>query len=283
VGLRPLLTRHPAIAIAALLAVSAAAPVLAASPASAASVASSPAASSARYVALGDSYSAGLGAGHEIASGGACDRSRVAYSALFARAVQPASYVSVACSGATTNSMVKHQVGALSKSTTLVSLTIGGNDVGFEHVLQTCILSSDAKCARVIAAAGHAAAHKLPGHLLRVLAAIRAAAPAAKVVVLGYPQLFDLSRPACVEGLSHIDEVHLNQAAAVLDATIAAAARKSGDVFGSVRGTFTARHRLCGGASWIHGIAFFNLDESFHPTVAGQALGYLPVFTKKAA
>jgi lysophospholipase L1-like esterase len=282
VGLRPLLTRHPAIAIAALLAVSAAAPVLAAAPASA-SVASSPAASSARYVALGDSYSAGLGAGHDIGSSGACDRSRAAYSALWAKAEDPASYVSVACSGATTNSMVRHQLGALSKSTTLVSLTIGGNDVGFQHVLQTCILSSNAKCARVIAAAGHAAAHKLPGHLLRALAAIRAAAPAAKVVVLGYPQLFDLAHPACIDGLSHIDEVHLNQAAAVLDATIAATARKSGDVFGSVRATFTARHRLCGGASWIHGIAFFNLHESFHPTATGQALGYLPVFVKKAA
>jgi lysophospholipase L1-like esterase len=283
VALRPLLTRHSITVVTALLAVSAAAPVLAAAPASAAGVASSPAASSARYVALGDSYSAGLGAGHEIASSGACDRSRVAYSALWAKAEEPASFVSVACSGATTGSMVKHQVGALSKSTSLVSLTVGGNDVGFQHVLQTCILSSNAKCARVIAAAGHAAAHKLPGHLLRALAAIRAAAPAAKVVVLGYPQLFDLAHPACIEGLSHIDEVHLNQAAAVLDATIAAAARKSGDVYGSVRATFTARHRLCGGDSWIHGIAFFNLDESFHPTAAGQALGYLPVLLKKTA
>jgi lysophospholipase L1-like esterase len=282
VALRPLLTRHPAAVIAALLACAATAPVLAASPAAAASVASSPAASSAHYVALGDSYSSGLGAGHEIPSGGACDRSRVAYSALWAKTELPASYVSVACAGATTNSMRTHQVGALSKSTTLVSLTIGGNDVGFQHVLQTCILSSNSTCTKTIAAAGVLAAHKLPGRLLRSLAGIRAAAPAARVVVLGYPQLFDLSHPACVEGLSHIDEVHLNQAATVLDATIAAAARHSGDVFGNVRATFTPRHRICGGASWLHDIDIFNLDDSFHPTAAGQALGYLPVFRSKA-
>jgi lysophospholipase L1-like esterase len=281
VALRPLLTRHPAAVITALLATAAIAPALAASPA-AASVASSPAASSARYVALGDSYSAGLGAGHDIARSGACDRSRAAYSALFARATSPASYRSVACAGATTISMDKHQLSALSKATNLVSLTIGGNDVGFQHVLQTCILSSNSTCTKTIAAAGALAAHKLPGRLLRSLAGIRAASPAARVVVLGYPQLFDLAHPACVEGLSHIDEVHLNQAATVLDATIAAAARHSGDVFGDVRATFTPRHRICGGASWLHDIDIFNIDDSFHPTAAGQALGYLPVFRSKA-
>jgi hypothetical protein len=44
-----------------------------------------------------------------------------------------------------------------------------------------------------------------------------------------------------------------------------------------------ARHRICGGDTWIHGIDFFNLDQSFHPTAAGQAHGYLPVFRRKAA
>ena len=281
-ALRPLLTRHPAVVITALLATAATAPVLAVSPVAAASVAASPATDSANYVALGDSYSSGLGAGHEIASSGSCDRSRAAYSALWAKAETPASYASVACAGATANSMRTHQLGALSKATTLVSLTIGGNDVGFQHVLKTCILSSDRTCTKTIAAAGRAAAHKLPGRLLRALAAVRSAAPGARVVVLGYPQLFDLSRPACVEGLSHIDEVHLNRAATVLDATIAAAARHSGDVFGDVRTTFSARHRICGSHSWIHDINFFSLDESFHPTAAGQALGYLPVFRKAA-
>jgi lysophospholipase L1-like esterase len=278
VGLRPLLTRHPAIAIAALLAVSAAAPVLAASPASAAGTASSPAASSAHYVALGDSYAAGLGAGHEIGSSGACARSRVAYSALWAKAEQPAAYQSVACAGATTNSMRTHQLGALSKSTTLVSVTIGGNDVGFQPVLQTCILGSNRTCIKAISRAERRAARKLPRSLLGALAAVKATAPAARVVVLGYPQLFDVSRSACVEGLSHIDEVHLNRAATVLDATIAAAARHSGDVFGDVRPAFSASHRICGGHSWIHDIDIFSLDESFHPTAAGQALGYFPVF-----
>jgi lysophospholipase L1-like esterase len=281
VGLRPLLTRHPVAVIAAMLTSLAAAPLLAASPA-AASAASSPAASSVRYVALGDSYSSGLGAGHDIASSGACDRSRAAYSALFARIVAPASYRSVACSGATTISMDEHQLSALSKSTTLVSLTIGGNDVGFQRVLGTCLLSSDSTCTQAIAAAGLVAAHRLPGRLLRSLAEIRAASPAARVVVLGYPQLFDVSQPACVVGLSHIDEVHLNQAATVLDATIAAAARHSGDVFGDVRATFSPRHRICGGASWLHDVDIFNVDASFHPTAAGHALGYLPVFRSKA-
>ncbi len=56
----------------------------------------------ANYVALGDSYSSGVGAGDYTSESGGCDRSPNAYSALWAASNAPASYVSVACSGATT-------------------------------------------------------------------------------------------------------------------------------------------------------------------------------------
>ena len=56
---------------------------VAAAPAGAATAAGPPAVS---YVALGDSYSSGLGAGSYISSSGSCDRSTVAYSALWASA-----------------------------------------------------------------------------------------------------------------------------------------------------------------------------------------------------
>ena len=52
------------------------------------------------YVALGDSYSSGVGAGSYVGSSGACDQSTSAYPALWDAANQPASYVSGACSGA---------------------------------------------------------------------------------------------------------------------------------------------------------------------------------------
>jgi lysophospholipase L1-like esterase len=106
-----------------------------------ASAAAGPA-SSVRYVALGDSYSGGLGAGDYLAASGSCDRSADAYPALWAGANQPASYLSVACAGATTGTVLSSQIQALSPATTLVSITIGGNDVGFSAVMETCVLRS---------------------------------------------------------------------------------------------------------------------------------------------
>ena len=64
-------------------------------------VAAGPAsAAGANYVALGDSYSSGVGAGDYTSDSGSCDRSPNAYSALWAGANAPSSYVSVACSRA---------------------------------------------------------------------------------------------------------------------------------------------------------------------------------------
>ena len=57
------------------------------------------AAPSVSYVALGDSYSSGLGAGSYISSSGSCDRSTMAYPEQWAAANSPASFVSVACAG----------------------------------------------------------------------------------------------------------------------------------------------------------------------------------------
>ncbi len=253
----------------------AAAPVLAMS-------ASAGAASTVRYVALGDSYSSGLGAGDPIASSGSCDRSSNAYSALWARANQPASYASVACAGATTNDVLSTQVQALSSSTTLVSITIGGNDVGFSSVMETCVLYSTSTCVQAIGAAEGEVSSQLPGKLDRVLAAIAARAPGARVVVLGYPHLYDLaSSPGCI-GLSSTDRTDLNQAADLLDGQIQQAAARHRDVFADVRPAFAGHENCDGASSWMHAVNFFDLSESYHPTAAGQSAGYFPVFSAGA-
>ena len=244
--------------------------------------ASAGAASSVRYVALGDSYSSGLGAGSYIAASGSCDRSTRAYSALWAGVNQPASYVSVACAGATTATVLGSQIWPLSASTTLVSITIGGNDIGFSSVMETCVLHSTSRCVTAVNAAEGEMSSQLPDELDRVLAAIRARAPAARVVVLGYPHLYDLARSADCIGLSTTDRTDLNQAADLLDGQIRAAAARHGDVFGDVAPGF-AGHEICdGSAGWLHAVNFFDLGESYHPTAAGQSGGYLPAFSASA-
>ena len=96
------------------------------------------AASSVHYVALGDSYSSGDGAGSY--SDGSCRESSNAYPVLWANANAPATFTNETCSGATTSSVISTQLGALSSATTLVSITVGGNDVGFASVMETCVL-----------------------------------------------------------------------------------------------------------------------------------------------
>lgn len=240
--------------------------------------------SAVNYVALGDSYSSGVGAGNYISSSGSCDRSPNAYSALWAAANQPASYVSVACGGATTSSLVSTQLSALSASTTLVSFTIGGNDAGFSSVMKTCNLYffSTSTCVNAINQAEANVRANLPGALDTVLSAIKADAPNATVVVLDYPRFYDLSRSSSCLGLSTTDRTDIDQGIDLIDGLLQTAAAQNGAVFADVRGAF-AGHEICDSGSWLNSVDWTDFSVSYHPTAAGQADGYLPVFTAAAA
>jgi lysophospholipase L1-like esterase len=248
-------------------------------------MAAAPAATAAgavNYVALGDSYSSGVGAGDYISASGSCERSTLAYPEQWAAANAPASFVSVACSGASTADVLASQVSALSASTTLVSITIGGDDAGFSHVMQTCVLSSASSCLNAVAAAEAFITSQLPARLDQTLRTIAADAPNAKVVVLGYPDLYDLSKSSSCIGLSTSDRTALNQGADDLDAALQAAAQANDDTFADVRARF-AGHEICDSGSWLHSVDIFAVSSSYHPTAAGQDAGYLPALTAAAA
>jgi lysophospholipase L1-like esterase len=232
-----------------------------------------------RYVALGDSYSSGVGAGSYTSSSGSCDRSTNAYSALWAAAHAPASYVSVACSGATTTSVINTQLSALSSTTTLVSITVGGNDVGFANIMQTCAIYGTTECVNAVQAAENLANAQLPGWLDNVYNGIRSAAPGARVVVLDYPVFYQLNT-FCV-GLSATSHAKIDEGINLVDGILSAAAGRHGFRFADVRSIFVG-HQLCSGDKWLHALNLFDITESYHPTANGQSLGYLPVFTSVA-
>jgi lysophospholipase L1-like esterase len=178
--------------------------------------------------------------------------------------------------------VLSSQVSALSASTTLVSITIGGNDAGFSSVMETCVLSSTSSCVSAVNTAENFATTTLPGRLDSTLAAIRSRAPSAKVVVLDYPELYDLSKSSSCIGLSTTDRTKLDEASDTIDSVISAAAGRAGDTFADVRGQF-AGHEICdGSSSWLHSVNIFDISESYHPTANGQELGYEPVFAAKA-
>ena len=195
------------------------------------------AAPSVSYVALGDSYSSGLGAGSYISSSGSCDRSTNAYPEQWAAANSPAEFASVACAGATTSDVISSQVSALSAATTLVSITIGGNDAGFSGVMETCVLKSTSSCLSAVTAAKSIVTSQLPARLTSTLQAIRQRAPSARIVLLGYPDLYDLSKSGTCIGLSTQDRTALNSGADALDTALQAAVTRAADpgiVYGGI-------------------------------------------------
>src|SRR5580704_6528527 len=133
-----------------MLAIGVTAPALGLATAIAGTATPAQAASAVHYVALGDSYSSGVGAG---GTSGSCGQSSNAYPALWAKAHSPASFTFAACSNATTSDVIGGQLSSLNASTTLVSITIGGNDAGFSSIMETCVLKSTNSCESVVAAA----------------------------------------------------------------------------------------------------------------------------------
>lgn len=231
------------------------------------------------YVALGDSYSAGLGAGGYTPDSGQCKRSSSAYPALWAAAHHVRQFAFTACAGATTKDVAASQLEPLSKRTALVSVTAGGNDAGFGEVLETCMLGGESTCQARIAQARTYIGQSLPHDLDAVYGTIRSKAPAARVVVLGYPRLFTL-HGRCLLGMSETKRAAIDEAADALDAVLAKRAAGHGFAFADVRDRFTG-HGVCSEAPWIRS-ATLPVAESYHPTAVGYAQGYLPVFTATA-
>lgn len=235
--------------------------------------------STVNYVALGDSYSSGVGAGSYTSESGSCKRSTKAYSALWAAEKAPTSYKSVACSGATTASVISSQVSALSSSTTLVSISVGGNDMGFSTIMSTCALHGTTQCVAAVQAAEDKARSTLNGLLNNVYNAIRSRAPNARVVVLSYPVFYQLNT-VCV-GLSATSRAKINEGINLIDNLTRTAAQNHGFVFADVRSIFVG-HQLCSGDKWLHALNFADLGISYHPMATGQQYGYLPVFRTAA-
>jgi lysophospholipase L1-like esterase len=227
------------------------------------------------YVALGDSYSSGVGAGSYDSASGNCKRSANAYPQLWKSANSPSSFDFAACSGARTSDVLANQLSPLSASTTLVSISIGGNDAGFADTMSTCVLQGESACLTRVAKARDYVDKTLPAQLDSVYNAIRDRASSAHVVVLGYPHFYKLNG-SCSVGLSEASRSAINGAADEIDTVTAKRAADHGFTFGDVRGAFTG-HEICSADEWLHSVAV-PVDESYHPTAAGQSGGYLPVF-----
>jgi lysophospholipase L1-like esterase len=225
-------------------------------------------AAASQYVALGDSYSSGVGTRVFYSEEGSCQRSPEAYGPKIA-AAKGYTLSFEACSGAKTTDVNSTQLGTLSSSTSLVTITIGGNDAGFSNVILNCALYYFT-CGSAISEANTFIKNSLPGLLDTTYGDIRSRATAAHVVVLGYPRLFTAEGKTCnVNFLTSSNEKKLNETGDLLDTTIKARAEAHGFTFVDPRSAFSS-HEVCSSSEWLNGQSN-PLSESYHPNVSGQA------------
>jgi hypothetical protein len=177
------------------------------------------------YVALGDSYAAGIGAPpyRSVSLGDKdCVQSiNKGYPAFFDPKGRIDLQVNATCPGATTTdvaNIVNSEKSPLNPETRLVTLTVGGNNLNFRDVLTRCTLApTDCKDA-IAKEVTLESVQTLSDNLTNLYAEIAAAAPEARIVVTGYPILFDAERPSDFSPDMVINPV--NEATASLNGTI---------------------------------------------------------------
>ncbi len=255
------------------------------------------------YVALGDSFQSGEGAGNYEPGtdwdGNSCRRSYAAYPhLLLQRGTTRLSLDFRACSGAVMRDMYRAQkadqgpqLDALGSDTRLVTVGIGGNDLGFVGTLAGCLLSHAIgdwadpvtnwwrSCARNQGPAIDAKVAELrEGTLARELsdlyADIRRRAPNARVVVVDYPQFFTptgLGGYSGCAGVRSSDQVWLNEKVRQANEAIASIATRAGFEHASMT-TALAGHHLCDAEPGMNPFSLENVSGSFHPNALGHAL-----------
>jgi lysophospholipase L1-like esterase len=243
-------------------------------------------------VALGDSYTAGALLPTDLrARPLGCLRSTRAYPVLVAAALG-ASLTDVACASAGVKNMTSAQrtsigtnapqLNALAPDDSLVVLTLSGDDIGFMNVLDECMELSftdpwGSPCQAHYTSGGTdqlAALVKAEApRMADVLSDIAARAPQARIVVVGYPDIFPLSGgcwpavPITDGDIGYLRGIELQ-----LNAILAADAKAAGATFVNTY-TPTIGHDFCQPETIrdVEGLLPGSLALPFHPNARGQA------------
>ena len=172
------------------------------------------------YVALGDSYAAGIGSG----GGGlprksgdydrCCFRNRNAYPALLARAIGARHFDFRACMGAVMlkgRNSVEEQIKYAPKNAQLVTVTIGGNDMGFGEVVGSCLTSAVApkRCHAAIRRSKRRVRDVVGRDARTLQKRLQRRFPNAVIVFTGYPRPFARGGSKRTKGLCHSTSVQL--------------------------------------------------------------------------
>jgi lysophospholipase L1-like esterase len=242
-----------------------------------------------RYVALGDSYAAGPLIPAPIPPWG-CLKSSNNYPHIAQRTLRYREFRDASCSGAETEDMTQAQnvsprpnppqFNRLSRGTRLVTLTIGGNDIGFSSIAEDCVSptpSSGSPCKDRYTRGGQdeisariaATAPKVAG----VLQGIKARSPRARTMLVNYSAIFPHEGPGCYPQMpvAEGDVPWLREKQEELNGMLAQQAAAGGaavvDVYEASRG-----HSACAlpGLRWVEPYVPASPAAPLHPNLLGM-------------
>jgi lysophospholipase L1-like esterase len=245
-----------------------------------------------RYVALGDSYAAGPLVPIPTGEPAGCLRSDRNYPSVVAQGLGVTDFRDVSCSGATTENVTgpqsvplgenPPQLDALAPDTQLVTISIGGNDIGFGDIVTECATRSPLQptgsaCKDHYTAGGtDQLAQRIDQaapQVARVLAAIDERSPDARVLLVGYPAILPDEGPGCfpVVPFSPGDVDYLRGVEKQLNAMLAAEAAGAGAEFVDTY-TPSIGHDACQppGTKWVEGLVPTAPAAPVHPNALGM-------------
>lgn len=240
------------------------------------------------YVALGDSYTSAPGAGAGTGDP-ACQQTIVNYPHRLAAALE-LDLVDVSCGSAWTTQLtlpqkveeveVPPQADALTEDTSLVTLSLGANNNAvIPGILFTCVPLAIADpqgspCRDVAESdpeAYDAVFEGITNQIVKAVAEVGERAPRARVVVVGYPQIFPEKGGCSLFPVAAGDRRYAYQVLLDLVRAVGKGARKAGveflDLWPASEG-----HDICSDDPWMAGAspAPGRLAEPYHPYAEGQ-------------
>ena len=241
------------------------------------------------YVALGDSYTAGPLIPNQSLDPLGCLRSDKNYPHIAKGYVKAAKFVDVSCSGATTSDFFAAQnvtpgpanppqLNALTDMTKVVTIGIGGNDIGFSSIVKNCAELNPlaAGCKGDYVTGGHdLLAEKIAAtapKIDKVLVEAKKRAPRAAIFVVGYPTILPETGSGCWPTVPILpnDITYLRGVAKGLNAMLKARAVANGAHYIDVA-TSSIGHDMCSSSKWVEAIIPEHTAAPVHPNKSGMA------------
>jgi lysophospholipase L1-like esterase len=246
------------------------------------------------YVALGDSYTAAPLVLNQVGQPPGCARSDHNYPSLVRAATGAAWFRDVSCSGAKTRDLTAPQpvvlgtnppqLDALTAGAGLVTIGIGGNDVGLVGVVVKCVqlgllapIGTACRDSFATPGGGDRLVDEIAATAPKIAATlqnIHARAPQARVLVVGYPDVAPRDGTGCYplvplspDDIAYLDEM-LRRTNTMLTEQAAANDAEYVDTYEE-----SAGHDVCKptGTRWFEGLVPTAPAFPIHPNALGEA------------